>query len=171
MQNLWNHSSIFFFSWLDVFAAVGMTRCSQAIWPLAQDLIQKINSNTIGVHRLQQSRHVGLLHNPAFCNSPTGYTHWEHCKDFHQILWVTREKFHQTPSPGLPCSASPGQGACLFGGEKLDFESSPQNKKRQNFYFFLTFMYYANMMSINNAAPALNKCYLARIGRGMKSFF
>lgn len=71
MKNLWNHSSIFFFLWLDVFAMVGMTRCSHAIWLLAQDLIQKINSNTMGVHILQQSRNLVLLHNPTqwFCNS------------------------------------------------------------------------------------------------------
>lgn len=61
-----------FFVWLDVFAGVGMTRCSQAIWLLTQDLIQKINSNTIGVHILQQSRNPVLLHNrrQRFCNSP-----------------------------------------------------------------------------------------------------
>lgn len=168
MQNLWNHSSIFFFSWLDVFAAVGMTRCSQAIWPLAQDLIQKINSNTIGVHRLQQSRHVGLLHNPAFCNSPVGYTHWEHCKDFHQILGVTREKFHQTPSPGLLCFTRAGKSLILWGKAGL---WAPLTEQKRQKYFFFTFMYYANIMSINNAAPALNKCYLARIGRGIKSIF
>lgn len=152
MQNLWNHSSIFFFSWLDVFAAVGMTRCSQAIWPLAQDLIQKINSNTIGVHRLQQSRHVGLLHNPAFWNSPIGYTDSQHWQDSHKILWVTREKFHQTPSPGLPCSASPGQGTRWSRGENWTWSPPRRTEKAKNIFIF-TFMYYANIMSINNAAP------------------
>lgn len=138
MQNLWNHSSIFFFSWLDVFAAAGMTRCSQAIWPLAQDLIQKINSNTIGVHRLQQSRHVGLLHNPAFCNSPIGSTPWERWKDFHKILWVTRERFHQTPSLGLLGSAHPfpGQGTHILWG-KAGLRTLPTEQNRQKMYFFL----------------------------------
>lgn len=156
MKNLWNHSSIFFFLWLDVFAMVGMTRCSQAIWLLAQDLIQKINSNTMGVHILQQSRNLVLLHNRTqrFCNSLNQFCRLKMLMlALENIFMKSCEQWMSNSMRALQLrllapalSTEPHRAASWlmqllhFGVKSLALSTPPQNEKGKNIFLLSCIM-------------------------------